>query len=348
MSITITISTNRQIKTSDGGSIGATAGMTVELVTPASATDAELQREIRHHYETVTGAMTDQLRHLAAPRTNPTPAPTPPAAVGNGSANGPANGTPKTPASPPPANGNGRTTPAGNSAPAPAKAPAATSAKPNGTPTVQAEPPKPTPQATSTTTTTPNPDPTTGPDLDQWADTQADAAMARHNLEVIGRECGYPTQLKYWSPTMVKKGLNTYHQIKNQKPTNGNTKATTPPPATKATPPTIPIQPARARAQLDLELRAQFAARASQENPDADVDDIDDTDADDLQSETDPDENLPATGRGLLDWCIARGPQTKQEIALIGRHKRHPALIKDWTPTQVAQALEVYYRTSPV
>ncbi len=249
MAITITISTNRQIKTTDGGSIGATAGMTVELVTPASATDAEIQREIRHHYETITGAMTDQLRHLAAQRTTPTPAPTPPVAQGNGSANGTSNGTPKTPAAPVAANGNGKATPAGNSAPAPAKAPAATSAKPNGPAKATAAPQRP-----------------------------------------------------------------------------------------------IPPQPAAQRNAMLAELDRQFAPRAPE--PDDDLADDEEPLPGEIVNDEDDYDDDPNTGIQLLGWARNQPGDAKQELALIGRHRGFPPLIKDWSPGMVGIALKIYRHTA--
>ena len=114
MAITITISTNKQIKTTDGGSIEPPPPASRrDSQTPITATDAELQREFRHHYETITGAMFEQLRILN------TRSPLPPP---------PTNGTPKTttntPTAPP--------TPKTNGTPAPGQAQAATNGKTNG------------------------------------------------------------------------------------------------------------------------------------------------------------------------------------------------------------------------
>ncbi len=245
MAITITISTNRQIKTTDGGSIGATAGMTVELVTPVTASDAEIQREIRHHYETITGAMNDQLRHLATTRPDLSPAPPRPAlANANGSA--PGNGTPKTPAPTPTANGNGKTTPAGNSAPAPAKALAVTSAKTNGTAKAPAAPQRPIPPQPAAQRIAmlaeldrqfaprgPEPDddladdeeplpgeivnpeddqdddtPRSGIELLGWARHQP--GDAKQELAQIGIHKGFPRLIKDWSPGMVDQALKVY------------------------------------------------------------------------------------------------------------------------------------------
>jgi len=222
MAITITISTNRQIKTADGGSIGATAGMTVELVTPPTATDAELQREFRHHYETITGAMRDQLAALnnRAPQ-QPTPA----------------NGTPK-PATDVPAV---TTTPKTNGTPATAQAPTATNGKTNGT----APTPKPAPQ--------------------------------------------------------------------------------------------LPMQPAAQRIALDNALAAQF-----QPNPNDVNQQLDNNQAEDDEDEDD----TPTTGIELLGWARHQPGDAKQEIAQIGSHRGFPRMIKEWSPTMVKQALQIYTRTS--
>jgi len=221
--ITLNISTNRQIRTNDGGSIGATAGITVEMVTPATATDAEIQREIRHHYETITGAIRDQLASLAsAPATtNGTPKTATPPPAGNG--NGKTNGTTAAPT--PPAKPNGTT--------APVKAPAAPSPAPRPTP------PQPAAQRIA-----------------------ADDALAR----------------------------------------------------------------------LRAELNAQFDPK---------------TDNDPTPEDDDPDESeLPTSGLELLGWARKQPGDAKQELALIGRHKGFPSLIKDWSPGMVAQALQVYARTA--
>jgi hypothetical protein len=246
MAITITISTNRQIKTADGGSIGATAGMTVELVTPASATDAEIQREIRHHYETVTGAMTDQLRELAARRADTSPQPP--------------NGTPQTPTPLPAGNGNGK--PSGTAAPAPTKAPAAQAA----------------PAAPASTAAKPK--------------------------------------------------------------ANGTPKATAAPATSRPTPP----QPAAQRIALDAELARQFAPHDPE--PEDDLDDEEEPLAGESVNAEDDGDDTPRTGRELLGWARSQPGDAKQELAAIGMHLRHPALILNWTPEQVAKAYAIYRRTS--
>jgi hypothetical protein len=198
MAITLTISTNRQIRTSDGGSIGATAGITLELLTPATATDAELQREIRHHYETITGAVRDQ---LAALNGKPTiPPPTVP------------NGTPKT------------TTPL----PAAAEDP-----KPNGQPAsataaVAQRPTPPQPaaqrialdagvraqlnaqfQAEDDDELDQEDDtPRTGPELLAWARKQP--VDAKQELAQIGVNLRYPNFIRHWTPEQVTKAHGIY------------------------------------------------------------------------------------------------------------------------------------------
>ncbi|MGO9468801.1 MAG: hypothetical protein ACLQVF_32125 [Isosphaeraceae bacterium] len=222
MAITITISTNKQIKTTDGGSIGATAGLTTELQTPITATDAELQREFRHHYETITGAMFEQLRILN------TRSPLPPP---------PTNGTPKTttntPTAPP--------TPKTNGTPAPGQAQAATNGKTNGA----APAPKPAP------------------------------------------------------------------------------------------PP--PTQPTAQRVAMDKALAAQF-----QPNPN----DVNEELPDDQSEDDDDGDDTPRTGRELLGWARSQPGDAKQELSAIGMHLRHPALIIQWSPQQVAKAYHIYRRTN--
>jgi hypothetical protein len=222
MSITITISTNKQIKTTDGGSIGATAGLTTELQTPITATDAELQREFRHHYETITGAMFEQLRILN------TRAPLPPP---------PTNGTPKTAIDATAAT----PTPKTNGTPATAQAPAATNGKTNGT----AAAPKPTPQP--------------------------------------------------------------------------------------------PTQPATQRVALDKALAAQFQPNPNDVNEQLDNDQAEDDEAEDY---------TPTTGIELLAWASHQPRDAKQELAQLGLHRGFPRMIKEWSPTMVKQALQIYTRTS--
>jgi len=243
--IQLTISTGKTIKHGDFGSIRADAGISVELVTPPTASDAELQREIRHHYETITGAVFAQLKDL---QTRQLDSPPPP----------PANGTPTTPAALPAGNGNGK--PNGTAAPAPAKAlagpappaaPAATAAKPkaNGTPKATAAPttPRPTPSqpaaqrialdaelARQFAPRDPEPeddladdeeplageivnaeddgddDPKTGIELLGWARHQP--GDAKQELARIGLHRGFPRLIKEWSPNMVSQALQIYRR----------------------------------------------------------------------------------------------------------------------------------------
>jgi len=232
MAITITISTNRQIKTTDGGSIGATAGLTVELVTPASAPDAEIQREIRHHYETITGAMTDQLRELAARRadnpqaTRPAPQATP-SANGNGhpAANGTGNGepttaAPATPATPAPTNPpkpNGA-----RAAKAPVAAPTQTPIQPGAArialdqelarqfaPRTKPDDDLADDDPLCEEDDTPEDDtPRSGIELLGWARHQP--GDAKQELVQIGIHKGFPRLIKDWSPGMVDQALKIY------------------------------------------------------------------------------------------------------------------------------------------
>jgi len=238
MVIQLTISTAKTVKHGEFGSIRAEAGISVELVTPATASDTEIQREIRHHYETITGAVFAQLRDLQGRQLDSPPPPATPKSAANG--------------------------------------------KPNGQPTT-ARPAAPAAPAAPATIATPKP--------------------------------------------------------------NGTTKATAAPAPTPAATRPTPPQPAAQRIALDAELTRQFAPRAPE--PDDDLaDDEEPLPGEIVTPEDDQDDDTPHSGIELLGWARHQPGDAKQELAAIGMHLRHPALILNWTPEQVAKAYAIYRRTS--
>jgi hypothetical protein len=107
-------------------------------------------------------------------------------------------------------------------------------------------------------------------------------------------------------------------------------------PTAAPAPAKTPMQPPDARIALDQELGRQFAPR------DPEPDDIDPL----CEEDDEPVDDTPRSGIELLGWARHRPGDAKQELAQIGAKRGFPRLIKDWSPTMVSQALQIYFRTS--
>jgi hypothetical protein len=73
MAIQVTIGTSNKIKHRDLGRLGADRALTIELEATATTTADEIQRQIQHHYETVTQAVLHQLKALNTRTVETTP-----------------------------------------------------------------------------------------------------------------------------------------------------------------------------------------------------------------------------------------------------------------------------------